>query len=124
MLVLTYIHASFAECAELSFLSVKGDIYSYGIVLLCLLTHKQPTNEFFFTIGLDMPTWVRGLFPQRYLEVMNPTLCNEVEAQKHQTKVIQFMEVALVYYTESITTPDSKTGSAEIVTNKRLYECL
>ncbi|KAF8647195.1 hypothetical protein HU200_065458 [Digitaria exilis] len=39
--------------------TTKGDVYSYGVVLLELLTAKRPTDESFLENGTRLVTWVR-----------------------------------------------------------------
>ncbi|TVU23169.1 hypothetical protein EJB05_30203, partial [Eragrostis curvula] len=39
--------------------TTKGDVYSYGVVLLELLTGKRPTDESFLENGTRLVTWVK-----------------------------------------------------------------
>ncbi|KAG2594552.1 receptor-like serine/threonine-protein kinase At1g78530 [Panicum virgatum] len=39
--------------------TTKGDVYSYGVVLLELLTGKRPTDESFLEKGTRLVTWVK-----------------------------------------------------------------
>lgn len=42
-------------------LTQKADVYSYGILLLELLTGKTPYQDFVEEHGLDIPRWVRSV---------------------------------------------------------------
>jgi len=57
-------------------LSTEGDVYSYGIVILEMLTGKRPTDEM-FTNGLNLHTFVEKTFPQKIGEVLDPYITSE-----------------------------------------------
>jgi serine/threonine protein kinase len=44
--------------------TTKGDVYSYGIVLLEMLTGKKPTHNMFVE-GMNLQKWVGSRFPNR-----------------------------------------------------------
>ncbi|GJM98104.1 hypothetical protein PR202_ga15081 [Eleusine coracana subsp. coracana] len=54
-------------------LSTEGDVYSYGIMILEMLTGKRPTDEM-FTNGLNLYEFVRKTFPQKIVEVLDPCI--------------------------------------------------
>ena len=53
--------------------TTKGDVYSYGIVLLEMLTKKKPTHNMFVE-GLNLQKWVDSSFPNRVTEVVDRSL--------------------------------------------------
>ncbi|CAN1137344.1 Probable LRR receptor-like serine/threonine-protein kinase At3g47570 [Linum perenne] len=58
--------------------SIQGDVYSYGILLLELFTGKRPTDET-FKDGLSLHNIVKNaLSKQRTSEVVDPILLNEL----------------------------------------------
>ncbi|KAG8480286.1 hypothetical protein CXB51_024859 [Gossypium anomalum] len=57
-------------------LSTNGDVYSYGILLLEMLTGKSPTNER-FTEGLGLHNFVKTALPDRVVEIIDPILLQE-----------------------------------------------
>ncbi|KAM0063044.1 putative protein kinase RLK-Pelle-LRR-XII-1 family [Helianthus debilis subsp. tardiflorus] len=56
--------------------STKGDVYSYGIMLMEIFTGKSPTNEMFIG-GLTLKTWVQSAFPDNLGQVLDPDMHQE-----------------------------------------------
>ncbi|XVE99734.1 hypothetical protein REPUB_Repub03eG0226400 [Reevesia pubescens] len=57
-------------------LSTKGDVYSYGILLLEMFTGKRPTNEM-FKEGFSLHNFVMAALPERVIEIIDPILLQE-----------------------------------------------
>ncbi|XVF24093.1 hypothetical protein REPUB_Repub13aG0097600 [Reevesia pubescens] len=58
--------------------STKGDVYSYGILLLEMFTGKRPTDEM-FKEGLSLPNFVKAALPEQVNEIIDPILLEENE---------------------------------------------
>ena len=64
--------------------STKGDVYSYGILLLEMITGKRPTNPM-FEGGLNLHNYASMALPNRVMEIADPKLLNNADEviQKH-----------------------------------------
>ncbi|XP_075662777.1 putative receptor-like protein kinase At3g47110 [Castanea sativa] len=58
--------------------STKGDVYSYGILLLEMITGKRPTNSV-FEGGLNLHNYASMALPDGVMEIMDPKLLNNVD---------------------------------------------
>ncbi|KAF7133111.1 hypothetical protein RHSIM_Rhsim09G0176300 [Rhododendron simsii] len=63
--------------------STKGDVYSYGILLLEILTGKRPTDEM-FTIRQSLHEFCNVALPERVTDIVDPRMLLEepTEAEK------------------------------------------
>ncbi|CAM0942615.1 unnamed protein product [Alopecurus aequalis] len=58
-----------------------GDVYSFGIVILEMLTGKRPTDPTFEN-GLNIVNFVEGSFPEQILQVTDASLLEEHQSNK------------------------------------------
>ncbi|KAA8534091.1 hypothetical protein F0562_031716 [Nyssa sinensis] len=67
------------ECGMGSEVSTKGDVYSYGILLLEMMTGKRPTDNM-FEGSLNLHNFASMAFPDRVMEILDPVLTINDEA--------------------------------------------
>eukprot|EP01018_Ginkgo_biloba_P038005 Gb_12050 [translate_table: standard] len=75
------------EYGQGGMVSAKGDVYSYGILLLEMLTRRRPTDEM-FSGGLNLQKWVNMAFPERMVEVVDECLFTNV-SDEEQHKIYE-----------------------------------
>ncbi|KAK9181257.1 hypothetical protein WN944_024394 [Citrus x changshan-huyou] len=94
--------------------STRGDVYSYGIMLIETFTGKKPTDEIF--IGeLSLSRWVNDLLPISVMEVIDTNLLSGEEryfAAKEQS-LLSILNLATECTIES---PGKRINAREIVT--------
>ncbi|CAN4106781.1 unnamed protein product [Withania somnifera] len=59
--------------------STRGDVYSYGIMLMEVLTARRPTDEEIFNENLGLREWIRRAFPRTIMEVVDANLFSKKE---------------------------------------------
>lgn len=57
-------------------ISIGGDVYSFGVLLLELLTGKRPTDDMFVD-GLSLCKFCESMFPDRVAEILDPHMAHE-----------------------------------------------
>ncbi|KAJ9184964.1 hypothetical protein P3X46_004648 [Hevea brasiliensis] len=63
-------------------ISTRGDIYSYGILLLEMVTGKEPIDEIF--VGLNLHSFARMALCNQVLEIVDPILLQEDGVNNNQ----------------------------------------
>ncbi|KAB1218817.1 hypothetical protein CJ030_MR3G007316 [Morella rubra] len=75
-----------------SITSTKGDVYSFGILVLEMVTRKRPTDDM-FTGGLSLQKWVKNHFHGRMERVIDLSLV--AASRDHSQEVKKMWEVAI-----------------------------
>ena len=77
-------------------ISTQGDVYSYGILLLEMLTRRKPVSDMFFE-DLNLHKWVNLAFPNQVKGVIDSSLFNEMDKDEFQDNNIYKCLVSLLH---------------------------
>lgn len=79
--------------------STSGDVYSYGILLLEMLTGKRPTDDM-FKDNHNLHQFAKTVFPERVVEIIDHRLLSEeienVSHDEYDSKMRSRMHESLV----------------------------
>ncbi|XP_058210569.1 receptor kinase-like protein Xa21 [Rhododendron vialii] len=82
-------------------MSTSGDVYSYGILLLEMITRKRPTDVM-FEGDLNLHNFTRIALPQHIVEIVDPMLLTEERnGSKMMEYLISVIEIGLACSTKS-----------------------
>ncbi|KAK4720961.1 hypothetical protein R3W88_011194 [Solanum pinnatisectum] len=97
--------------------SASGDIYSYGIMLMEVLTKRRPRDEDICNENLDLRKWITQSFSGSMMDVVDANLFSEEEqiTSKSEICIASMIELALDCTKEM---PESRITMKEVV--KRL----
>ncbi|KAM3733647.1 hypothetical protein ACB098_11G153000 [Castanea mollissima] len=69
--------------------SINGDVYSYGILLLEMFTGKRPTDNIFKN-NLNLHDFVRGALPEQVINIVDPIILwkrEDMETRTNDTNI-------------------------------------
>ncbi|XP_055802595.1 receptor kinase-like protein Xa21 [Solanum dulcamara] len=97
--------------------SASGDVYSYGIMLMEVLTKRRPTDEEICNENLDLRKWITQSFSGTMMDVVDANLFSEEEQITSQSEICiaSMIELGLDCTKEM---PESRITMKEVV--KRL----
>ncbi|GLJ20838.1 hypothetical protein SUGI_0379990 [Cryptomeria japonica] len=95
-------------------LTTKGDVYSYGILILELLTKRRSTDDMFIE-GMNLKKWTELHFPNKISDVVDN--CPLIDAHESEISMVmecltQFIQIGLFCSRES---PSERPDMIEIV---------
>jgi len=75
-----------AECATGTEVTIAGDVYSFGIVILEIILRRRPTDDM-FKDGLNIVKFVETNFPESILRIIDPDLLEDEHDVSQETSV-------------------------------------
>lgn len=105
------------EVTDSNKVTQKADVYSFGVLLLELLTGKPPTQALMNEEGVDLPRWVHSVVQEEWtVEVFDLEL---LRYQNVEDEMVQLLQIALEC---TVQYPDKRPSMAEVTSQiEELY---
>ncbi|KAL4637521.1 hypothetical protein ACB092_03G082500 [Castanea dentata] len=102
------------EYGSLGIISTRGDVYSYGILLMETFTRKNPTDEM-FAGDLSLKSWVKQSLPLSVIKVIDANLLKrgEVDFSAKLDCMLSIIELAMDCSTEA---PEERINMIDVMT--------
>ncbi|WCJ30095.1 Receptor kinase-like protein Xa21 [Euphorbia peplus] len=91
--------------------SVKGDMYSFGILLMETFTRKRPTDEI-FNEEMSIKQWIEYLLPSGVAELADPNLIS-VNEQHYEAKTDCISSIMVLALKCCVDVPEERSSSKE-----------
>ncbi|XP_010420358.1 PREDICTED: probable inactive receptor kinase At5g16590 [Camelina sativa] len=106
------------EVTDARRISQKADVYSFGVLILELLTGKSPTHQQLHEEGVDLPRWVSSITEQQSpLDVFDPELTRyQAEGNENMVRLLKIGISCTAQYPDSRPTMTEVTRLIEEVT--------